>query len=179
MGGLGSGIGSRRSRGGRPLVETAIRLDVRRQVIPQGERRGLAPTPRGEQRVSITWTPCRFGGSRPWWCCPRCSRSCAVLYRGDDTFYACRKCWRLAYQSQRLDACERARLQARKLRRKLGGDEYGVYFPRRPAGMHLATYHRALWALNRYEERAAQAGLAGLNRLVEWCDALKARRVEA
>jgi len=41
-----------------------------------------------EQRVPIRWTPCRFGGQRPWFICAvlangtYCGRNVAKLYGG-------------------------------------------------------------------------------------------------
>ena len=48
-----------------------------------------------EQRVSITWTNCHFGGRRPWFTCSAhtngryCGRRVAVLYLTGKSF-ACR-----------------------------------------------------------------------------------------
>ena len=45
-----------------------------------------------EQRVSITWTNCRFGGRRPWFTCSAhtngryCGRRVAVLYLAGESF---------------------------------------------------------------------------------------------
>jgi hypothetical protein len=45
-----------------------------------------------EQRVAIKWTPCRFGGERPWFVCPvaangvYCRRSVTKLYRAGRLF---------------------------------------------------------------------------------------------
>ena len=59
-----------------------------------------------EQRVPITWTECHFGGGRrPWFTCSThvngryCGRRVAMLYLAGE-FFACRKCYGLAYASQ-------------------------------------------------------------------------------
>ena len=58
-----------------------------------------------EQRVTIAWTPCRFGGERPWFVCSvaangvYCGRHVTKLY-GAGRLFACRHCYRLAYASQ-------------------------------------------------------------------------------
>ena len=58
-----------------------------------------------EQRVAIEWTPCRFGGERPWFMCSvaangvYCGRRATKLY-GAGRLFACRHCYRLAYASQ-------------------------------------------------------------------------------
>ena len=32
--------------------------------------------------VHVTWTPCNFGGGRPWFLCPNCGKRVAILYGG-------------------------------------------------------------------------------------------------
>jgi hypothetical protein len=65
-----------------------------------------------EQRVAITWTPCRFGGERPWFVCSvaangvYCGRRVTKLY-GAERLFACRHCYRLAYASQQESAHRR------------------------------------------------------------------------
>jgi hypothetical protein len=55
-----------------------------------------------QQRVAISWTPCRFGGERPWFICSVCAngtycgRQVTKLYDAGRLF-ACRHCYRLAY----------------------------------------------------------------------------------
>ena len=64
----------------------------------------------GEQQdvlepVLITWTPCNYGGRRPWFCCPGvsngglCDRRVAKLYMCGRYFH-CRHCYGLVYPSQ-------------------------------------------------------------------------------
>src|ERR1035441_7592348 len=54
-----------------------------------------------EYPVYLEWTPCNYGGKRPWFLCPArgCGRRVAVLYGGG--IFACRQCHRLVYESQR------------------------------------------------------------------------------
>jgi len=62
-----------------------------------------------EQHVAIEWTPCRFGGERPWFVCSvaangeYCGREVTKLY-GAGRLFACRYCYRLAYASQQESA---------------------------------------------------------------------------
>ena len=62
-----------------------------------------------EQRVTIEWTPCRFGGERPWFVCSvatngvYCGRRITKLY-GSGRLFACRHCYWLAYASQQESA---------------------------------------------------------------------------
>jgi hypothetical protein len=101
-----------------------------------------------EEPVSIDWTPCHFGGARPWFVCPgvvhgvACRRRVGKLY-GPGRYLLCRHCYRLAYQSQREQPYERSLRRANNIRIRLGGDP-GVLspFPEKPKGMHWRTYER-------------------------------------
>jgi hypothetical protein len=59
-----------------------------------------------KQTVVITDTPCHLGGARRWLVCPACYRQMGILYLRSRRF-ACRKCQRIAYQSQSGDAQDR------------------------------------------------------------------------
>jgi hypothetical protein len=91
--------------------------------------------------VRVEWTPCNYGGSRPWFRCPAvgCVRRVAVLYGGD--IFACRHCHELNYQSQHEQAWDRALSRYQCIRVKLGGEPGCVHpFPGKPKGMHWRTY---------------------------------------
>ena len=62
-----------------------------------------------QQSVEFDWTPCNFGGERPWFICPAvgCGRRVAVLY-GPGLYFLCRHCYDLRYESQREDKTHRA-----------------------------------------------------------------------
>ena len=115
------------------------------------------------QAVRIAWTPCRFGGKRPWFVCPvtLCGRKCAKIYLNQG-FFACRECHRLGYASQREAASKRGLHKARKIRASLGGGA-NVFeeFPDRPRGMHWTTYKR----LQAAHDLAAHRCTVGLSRL--------------
>jgi hypothetical protein len=57
-----------------------------------------------KEPVSLEWTPCNFGGERPWFVCPgvvngkRCGRRVAILY-GPGKYFLCRHCYDLRYES--------------------------------------------------------------------------------
>lgn len=97
------------------------------------------------QRIALEWTPCRFGGLRAWFRCPRCQRRCAILYA--HGWPACRTCARLAYPSTRCDAIDRSWRRTWALERRLDWqqDHYG-HGPK-PKGMHATTFARlrAAW----------------------------------
>jgi hypothetical protein len=119
--------------------------------------------------VYLTHTRCQLGGRRVWFQCPsiRCGRRAAKLYLGNP-YFACRRCYNLAYQSQSYSVYDRALTQAGKIRRSLGGDE-GIAnpFPEKPKGMRWRTYERLQARCDRYEE-IADGRLWGL--MARWLD---------
>lgn len=93
--------------------------------------------------VMLQWTLCNFGGKRPWFLCPvkSCVRRVAILYGGE--ILACRRCYQLAYPSQREPDYERSAMRAEKIRDRLGWEPgflngEGL----RPKGMHGRTFER-------------------------------------
>jgi hypothetical protein len=124
-----------------------------------------------EQRVAIAWTPCRFGGERPWFVCSvasngvYCGRRVAKLY-GPDRLFACRHCYQLAYASQQESAHQRGLWKSQKFRMRLGGsasmfDE----FPGKPKGMHWRIYDRLQSLHDAAEERSTVGLMKFLMRL--------------
>ena len=97
-----------------------------------------------KQRILYRYTATNFGGRRLRFACPRCDRSCDVLYGGHR--FLCRLCLRLTYSSQYGDEWERARDQAQRIWRKLGGsifvDDDIEDFPPKPKWMRWRTYER-------------------------------------
>ncbi len=116
---------------GLQALASALRLDFR--VRSGGEDwRDVV------QVVDLEHTPCHYGGTRPWFRCPRCGRRVAKLFGG--ALFLCRKCHGLAYRSQSETFSDRCFRRANKLRNRLGG-EPGVdrYVPK-PKWMRWATY---------------------------------------
>ena len=96
-----------------------------------------------EYSVELSRTRCNYGGERVWFRCPArgCGRRVAVLYGG--AIFACRKCHRLAYASQRADVLSRALGRADKIRARLRWKPGIAFMPgERPKGMHWKTYER-------------------------------------
>lgn len=99
-----------------------------------------------EETVPIVYTPCNYGGQRPWFICPgvisgrTCRRRVGTLY-GGGWYYLCRHCYDLAYQSQREDVGDRLLSKAQAIRKRLGGSQsVDDVFPPKPKGMHWKTY---------------------------------------
>lgn len=109
--------------------------------------------------VRVTWTPCNYGGHRPWWCCPiyGCGQRVAVLFGG--RVYACRRCQKVAYQSTRETPIDQAIRRAEKARKRLGwitGIVNGA--GAKPKGMHAKTFER----LQAMHDASAYRALMGL-----------------
>lgn len=128
-------------------------------VHERDRRIELAYSKDGEQYrypVYLPSTQCFFGGRRLWFQCPvvACNRRAAKLYLG-SRYFACRRCYRLAYQSQCYSPRDRAMTQAGKIRRSLGGAEGIAWdFPEKPPRMRWRTYERLRERCERYEQVA-------------------------
>jgi hypothetical protein len=125
-----------------------------------------------QESVEHAWTPCNFGGERPWFICPGagCGQRVAVLY-GPGRYFLCRHCNDLAYQSQRDTKMHRALYRAQDIRRQLGGSANMMEpFPEKPKGMHWRTYERMWWA----HHEAEMEQLIGMR---EWLDRVE-KKVE-
>ncbi len=145
----GSWFSSRWLRGDRETGSIRGFVYQDRVVLSYRHRRGSG----GEwedvkEPVSLEWTPCNFGGERPWFVCPgvvngkRCGRRAAVLY-GPGKYFLCRHCYDLRYESQREDKKDRALRRAQNIRERLGGSRSMIEpFPEKPRGMHRETYER-------------------------------------
>jgi hypothetical protein len=133
-----------------------------------------------EQRVAIAWTPCRFGGARPWFMCSvqsngvYCGRRVTKLY-GVGRLFACRHCYRLAYTSQQESARDRGLWKAQKIRIRLGGSAIMLDFPDKPTGMHWRTYDR----LCRVHDAAEERSIIGPMHFVEGLGRRSSRRARS
>ena len=86
--------------------------------------------------ITLYWTPCHYGGSRPWFLCPGCQRRVAILCcRGK--WFLCRHCYRLPYASQYETRLDRLYRKLWKLQ-----DRVGHQCSRKPKGMHWRTWER-------------------------------------
>jgi hypothetical protein len=117
-----------------------------------------------EVPLLLDWTEPHFGGRRTWFRCPNCGRRCSVVY-GKERGWACRRCWRANYPSQKEGRFDRLIRRARALRRRLGDRtvdapidhvELAGTSPDKPKGMHERTYHRLATELERVESEAAR-----------------------
>ena len=167
------------TRNGQPTGNISVRVEgaggrVTRLVLIYRSRRPGQDWQDVSEPVEVTYTPCHYGGQRPWFICPGvvngryCGRRVAILY-GPSTYFLCRHCYDLAYQSQRENAAGRARDKAQNIRRRLGGSmNLGMPFPPKPPRMHWKTYKRLKWEADDAEWESWVA-------LKVWLDRLDAR----
>lgn len=105
-----------------------------------------------DDRVALQRTPSRFGGWRWWFTCPETFRRVGTLHMPPGAIhFAGRLAWRLAYQSSRNAAEQRAHDHLRKLYVRAGLDYQAALV--RPKGMHRATWVRLLADIEAGEER--------------------------
>lgn len=93
------------------------------------------------ENLEITWTRPYFGGERPWWTCPSCSRCCAIVYAIGSNPFVCRLCASLTYVTSQSDGFNRAMRKSLERQRRLGW-EIGEPFPLKPKGMHRRRWER-------------------------------------
>jgi hypothetical protein len=129
-------------------------------------RRAIAEGQNVSEAIPLTWTPCHYGGQRPWFRCPgwRCDRRVAKLYLGGGAF-RCRYCLDPGYESQRETPAFRLLAKAQNIRLQLGGSaSLAEPFPSKPKGMHGRTYARLRWQAQEADWGSMHAMLAQLER---------------
>lgn len=104
-----------------------------------------------DETVPLSWTATRFGGHRPWFCCPRCGRRCRVLYGG--VRFRCRSCHNVRYASQSETKADRATRAMFKIVRRLDPTADCNFLPPKPKGMHWRTYERLAQRYDAHDAR--------------------------
>lgn len=147
------------TRDGEAAGSVNVRTEPGRVVLNYRHRINGGEWESKEYPVRLDWTPCNYGGQRPWFLCPvaGCRRRVAILYGGG--VFACRHCHQLAYPSQNESWQERASRRSRKIIQRLGGDPYGDFYPSKPKFMHRRTYLRLINMAEYYEEISMLAAL--------------------
>ncbi len=125
-----------------------------------------------EGTAHLVWTPCNFGGSRPWFVCPGggCGRRVAILYGPEPRQLLCRHCRDLNYASQRTGELGRAKMRVEKAEACLPPS--GT----RPKGMHHATF---LKLIRTYLEALGEQEAVHQERLARLAWRQTARRVRS
>ena len=95
-----------------------------------------------DDQIQVEWTPCNYGGHRPWFRCPSYNRRVMVLAR-QGRLFRCRKCHHIPYGSQTEMRADRLIREARKIRALVGAsDDLQEPIWRKPKGMHRKTFDR-------------------------------------
>jgi len=117
------------------------------------------------QKIEVSWTPCNYGGERPWLVCS-CGRRVRKLRLGGWGF-SCRQCLGLSqYASQYKNWGDRALSHAQDIRVRLGGTaNMSLPFPQKPRGMHQQTHQRLKGEDARYQGQWAASMDGFLDRL--------------
>lgn len=151
------------TRGGRPSGDIQYTTESERLLLRFRHRSRGGEWEDTEQPLPLEWSPCRFGGVRPWFRCPgvvngkRCRRRVLKVYSG-GRYFLCRGCYSLAYHCQSEGKLDRLFRRADKLRRAMGSN-YCLDEPPpfRPRGMHQRSYRRRLEAIERADRLLAMA----------------------
>ena len=155
------------SRRGERFASINFRAEPDRIVLSYRNRARGEEWESLEYPVPLERTPCNYGGFRPWFLCPArgCGRRTATLFGG--RIFACRRCYGLAYESQRQSPRDRAADRAEKILKRLRADDYTIFdsLPPRPKGMHRRTYERLgpRYSLARYQAIVGIAEALGIS----------------
>jgi hypothetical protein len=114
-----------------------------------------------DQRISLTASPCHYGGRKWFFVCPVVNRRASVLWlhRGARQFAS----------RQFMTAMDRAYLGMERIKWRLIGDldpqEWDL--PPKPKWMRWRTYHRLVEQFERYEAALDAGALAGAIKLMK------------
>lgn len=105
--------------------------------------------------VTLTQTPCNFGGARSWFLCPGCNSRMAILYLSSDAL-ECRRCQGLTYRSSQTTHVGQMGALIRFMQLDVSvGEEYSErrskFWKRRPTKRHRRWLdkHRRFYAASR------------------------------
>ncbi|WP_390915194.1 hypothetical protein [Pseudosulfitobacter sp. SM2401] len=145
------------SQDGNEVARINVKAQQGQLMLDYRVRQGGGDWETVRQPVPVIYTPCHYGGQRPYFRCPgvvngrHCNRRVAKLYAGGK-YFLCRHCYNLAYTSQSEPRYDRMLRRANKLRRALGGEAGTAnWIAPKPKGMSQRKYQR-----KRFE--------------IEWCE---------
>lgn len=136
------------SRRDKPYATLSIAVGIKELVLRPLETESMSF--RGDSYgIELDWTGCTLGGKRIWFLCPLCQNRVAILYWGQCV--GCRKCFDLAYASERENGFDKAARRAGWLRKRLCWVP-GILNPTggKPKGMHWRTYNRLISEYDRH-----------------------------
>lgn len=126
-----------------------LRCSMNKVIISYSYSPSSGSKEKVRQGVQLEWTPCNYGGQRPWFLCPKCGRRCAILRGGRE--FLCRECHGLKYLSQSEVLHDRLLRKRNKLLDRLESGRA------RPRGMRAVTYRRLLYKIDEIDYAAERA----------------------
>jgi hypothetical protein len=132
----GVSYSSRWTRGDKPAGDIGIKTESGYILLIYGYRRGDDEWRHVEERVYLDWTPCNYGGRRPWFLCPGCGRRVGILAAAGK-YFLCRHCYGLKYSSQLESDLDRAQRKVQKIKDRMGEKTWT-----KPKRMHQNTFDR-------------------------------------
>ncbi len=132
--------------------------------------------------ADLDYTPCNYGGLRVWLVCPKCYRRVAVIYYDRrDSYFKCRICANLNYQSsqENNERCYSIDSKIKRIGRRLKLPQsdieddieeliYQCYTRKKPKGMHNKTYYRLIRRLGELVQEREEAYICGLLRATKF-----------
>lgn len=117
-------------------------------------------------KIGILRRPCRFGGRRSYWQCPRCGRTCEVVVMATHgKWWGCRRCMRLRYHSQGLDRGDRLQRRADEIYARAGIESEDGKLIHKHKWMRWRTFNQTMDRANALSGAADAAFLYSLRRL--------------
>lgn len=104
----------------------------------------------GSYEIPVEAKPCNYGGLYHFFHCPRCQKRMRKLYC-DNGRYACRKCLKLGYLSQRLRPYDRYLCMGTKVRDKLRNRAGDIRI--KPPRMWARTFRQHQQVYLKYDEK--------------------------
>jgi hypothetical protein len=158
---------------GNEVFSIDLRAEAERLCLSYTVQVGDGKTEDVAETIRIVHLRCRFGGSRPLFVCPGpgdgtdCGRRITKLHLS-RRYFLCRRCNKLAYQSQYEQAWQRALRRANKLKQRLGIDVgIGEPLPEKPKGMWARTFDHLLAEMLEAEILAYEAQANMFKRLAQ------------
>lgn len=132
-----------------------VLLDLRTPGYPSALIRHSVRAGDGEEieyRVTLTRSPCRFGGWRWWWECPATgARAFKLFLPLGGRWFLSRRGYRLGYATQRMTPLDRAHRAKDKVERRLWWHDDGT--PCRAPGMRRRTFDKLVARWEAADER--------------------------
>jgi hypothetical protein len=122
-----------------------------------------------DYKIPITSTNPNYGGKRWWFICPLkgCSRRVGKLYL-TGTYFGCRKCLNLSYESQNEAPHYRMLHKAQAIHQKLGGSGCTYDWIKKPKYMHQKTYKRLINEMEHYDQLSIKSMADKLGGFDNW-----------